>query len=577
MLPMETQETNVGGTAPYELRGVVLLGADGKQLLTTGIARQAALASVVINGWHEARRRGRQIFSIEGPEGVLIVVVALPADGATVLVAMEREGRDALFEFVGAVDFAGDILAHFLTNPFEALSVVDRDAIVRYMSPVHERFFGLQPAGGVGRHTTEVIENSGLHRVVETGKAEIGLLHEMRAVTRVVSRHPIRNSNGAIVGAIGQIMFKGPEQLQALSREVSKLKSEVAYYRRELSDLRNRSYSLDQILGDSPAMERLKQQIIKVAPLDVPVLLTGESGTGKELAAHAIHKLSPRRDDTLVMVNAAALPSTLVESELFGYEAGSFTGAERKGRKGKIEQADGGSLFFDEVGDMPADVQVKLLRVLQDGSFQRVGGSEQRRSDFRLISASNRNFEAMIAEGTFRLDLFYRIGGVTVRMPPLRERIEDIPQLAELALKQFAERHRQRAKKLSDEAYVFLQSQRWPGNVRQLMHTVERAAIFCESEIVGPADFGIIDIEPVEAFQMLPGDGGDATAPIARATAGEPMRVSNAVEQVEEQMIRQAMIKLNGNKKRVAAELGISRSYLYKRLAQIGLGAEAES
>ncbi|XAH22050.1 sigma 54-interacting transcriptional regulator [Xylophilus sp. GW821-FHT01B05] len=573
---METQQPDSGSAAPYELRGVMVLGHDGKQLAATGIAVQPAIASCVANGWHEARQRKRQLFSVEGPEGVPIVVVALPVDGATVLVAMEREGRDALFEFVGAVDFAGDILAHFLTNPFEALSVVDRDAIVRYMSPVHERFFGLQAGGGVGRHTTEVIENSRLHHVVESGKAEIGLLHEMRAVTRVVSRHPIRNRSGEIVGAIGQIMFKGPEQLQALSSEVSKLKSEVAYYRRELSDLRNRSYGLDQILGDSPAMERLKQQIIKVAPLDVPVLLTGESGTGKELAAHAIHKLSPRRDDTLVMVNAAALPSTLVESELFGYEAGSFTGAERKGRKGKIEQADGGSLFFDEVGDMPADVQVKLLRVLQDGSFQRVGGSDLRRSNFRLISASNRNFEAMIADGSFRLDLFYRIGGVTIRMPALRERIEDIPQLAELALKHFAERHRQRPKKLSDEACVFLQSQRWPGNVRQLMHTVERAAIFCESEVVMPADFGIIDGDPIEAFQILPSEGSDAPVSVA-GTAGEPMRVSNAVEQVEEQMIRQAMVKLQGNKKRVAAELGISRSYLYKRLAQMGLGVETET
>ncbi|VTU45302.1 Nitrogen regulation protein NR(I) (plasmid) [Variovorax sp. SRS16] len=213
-----------------------------------------------------------------------------------------------------------------------------------------------------------------------------------RPRTRVVARHPIRNSRGELVGAIGQIMFKGPEQLQALSNEVSKLKSAVAYYRRELNGLRNRSYGLDQMVGDSLAMQRLKEQIVKVAPLDVPVLLTGETGTGKELAAHAIHKLSPRREGTMVMVNAAALPATLVESELFGYEAGSFTGAERKGRKGKIEQANDGSLFFDEAGDMPADVQVKLLRVLQDGTFQRVGGNEQRHSNFRLISASNRNF-----------------------------------------------------------------------------------------------------------------------------------------------------------------------------------------
>jgi transcriptional regulator with PAS, ATPase and Fis domain len=579
MTSMETQDTGGRAASLNELRGVLVIGPDGKQLAATGIAEQPELASRLATAWQDARRRKRRMFAVEGPDDQPIVVVVLPAADGTVLVAMARDSRDPLFEFVGAVDFAGDILAHFLTSPFEALAVVDKDAIVRYMSPVHERFFGLRPGGGIGRHTSEVIENSRLQHVVESGKAEIGLLHEMRGITRVVSRHPIRNARGELVGAIGQVMFKGPEQLLALSNEVSKLKSEVAYYRRELSDLRNRSYGLDQMVGASLAMQRLKQQIVKVAPLDVPVLLTGESGTGKELAAHAIHKLSPRRDGTMVMVNAAALPATLVESELFGYEAGSFTGAERKGRKGKIEQANGGSLFFDEAGDMPADVQVKLLRVLQDGTFQRVGGNEERHSNFRLISASNRNFEAMIAEGTFRLDLFYRIGGVTIRLPSLRERLEDIPLLVDLALKQFADRHGQRPKKVSDDAIVFLQSQRWPGNVRQLMHTVERAAIFSDSELIEISDFGIIDSEPGEAPQS-PARAAPVDNPPVLPVAAAPrehMRVSSAVEQVEEQLIRQAMVKFNGNKKRVAAELGISRSYLYKRLAQIGLGVESET
>jgi transcriptional regulator with PAS, ATPase and Fis domain len=367
-------------------------------------------------------------------------------------------------------------------------------------------------------------------------------------------------------------MFKGPEQLQAFSTELAKLKSEVAYYRRELTDLKNRSYGLDQIVGESQAMQRLKQQIVKVAPLDVPVLLTGESGTGKELAAHAIHKLSGRSDADLVMVNAAALPSTLVESELFGYEAGSFTGAERKGRRGKIEQADQGSLFFDEVGDMPADVQVKLLRVLQDGSFQRVGGNEPRHSNFRLISASNRNFEAMIADGTFRLDLFYRIGAVVIRLPALRERLDDIPMLAALALKQFAERHGQQPKRLSVQAIDFLQSHSWPGNVRQLMHVVERSAIFSESEVIGAADFGLLEGESVGAPAETM--GRQPTMPTQFLRDGrdpESMQVSSAVEQVEEKLIREAMTRYNGNKKRVATSLGISRSYLYKRLAQMSI------
>ena len=574
---METQDPSGNSLPPHSQRGILLIGADGKQLAAGGIAVQRDLAAAIVSGWHEARRRQKRLFSVEGPDGSAVVVVALPAADAAVLVAMRREGRDPLFEFAGTVDFAGDILSHFLTNPFEALSVADREGIVRYMSPVHERFFGLKAGGGVGRHTTEVIENSRLHLVAESGKSEIGLLHQMRGVTRVVTRHPIRDSQGEVVGAIGQIMFKGPEQLQALSGELTKLKSEVAFYRRELNDLKNRSYGLDQMVGDSPAMLRLKQQIVKVAPLDVPVLLTGESGTGKELAAHAIHKLSPVRDATMVMVNAAALPATLVESELFGYEAGSFTGAERKGRKGKIEQADGGSLFFDEVGDMPSEVQVKLLRVLQDGSFQRVGGTDMRHSRFRLISASNRNFEAMIADGSFRLDLFYRIGAVTIRLPALRERLEDIPMLANLALTQFAQRHGQRPKTLSDEALEYLRKQRWPGNVRQLMHVVERAAIFSETDLIEPIDFGLTDSEPAQTLhEPALAEAGDGAVPAPEKAAPASTRVSNALDQVEEQLIRQAMVRLHGNKKRVAVELGISRSYLYKRLAQMGVATESE-
>ena len=560
---------------PTMQHGVLILDVGGRTVFASGLAEDADLAARARGGWRDAQRRGRRLFTLEDAGITPTIVTALSASHATALVLMQREARDPLFEFVASVDFAGEIMAHFLTNPFEALSVVDREGILRYMSPVHERFFGLKAGGAVGRHTTEVIENSKLHLVVASGKADVGELHEMKGVTRVVTRHPIRNSRGNVVGAIGQIMFKGPEHLQALSRELSQLRSEVDFYRRELSDLRNRSYGLDQMVGHSAALQRLKQQIIKVAPLDVPVLLTGESGTGKELAAHAIHKLSGRRAESMVMVNAAALPSTLVESELFGYEAGAFTGAERKGRKGKIEQADGGSLFFDEVGDMPADVQVKLLRVLQDGSFQRVGGSELRRSDFRLISASNRNFEAMIAEGSFRLDLFYRIGGVTIRMPSLRERLDDIPLLADLALRQFANRHGRSPKRLLPAAIEMLMTQRWPGNVRQLMHMVERAAIFSESDEIGPEDFGLGEAAaaPVDEPAMtLPGELMNMSAP---GTA-EPMSVSSAVEQVEEQLIRQAMLRLNGNKKRVAAELGISRSYLYKRLARMGLSPDTQ-
>lgn len=253
------------------------------------------------------------------------------------------------------------------------------------------------------------------------------------------------------------------------------------------------------------------------------------------------------------------MPPNLVESELFGYEPGAFTGADRKGRKGKFEAADTGTLFLDEIGDMPVDMQVKLLRVLQDGQFERIGGERARHSDFRLISASNRDFSAMIAKSSFRLDLFYRISAVTLRLPALRDRLEDIPELADKFLEAFGTRHGAPKKAISDSAIRFLQSCAWPGNVRQLQHAIERAAIFCDGPILSIADFG--NLESADSVLAM---GSVSSLPRNGENANPDMR--KAMERVESEMILEAMRRTGGNKKRVAEELGISRSYLYKRL-----------
>ncbi|MBN9425313.1 MAG: sigma 54-interacting transcriptional regulator, partial [Burkholderiales bacterium] len=470
------------------------------------------------------------------------------------------------------VDCADDILRHLLTNPYEALTVVDQEGFVRFLSPIHERFFGLGRGEAVGKYVTEVIENTRLHEVARTGKAEIGQLQQMRGTTRVVSRMPVLDQQGQVIAAIGQIMFKGPDQLNQLSNEVARLRTELSYYQQALSSQLGKRHGLDRIIGQSAAIRRLKDQIVRIAPLDVPVLLVGESGTGKELAAHALHLLSRRRDESMVMVNAAAMPATLVESELFGYEPGAFTGAERKGRRGKFEQAHQGTLFFDEIGDMPIEIQVKLLRVLQDGSFERVGGDKARVSDFRLISASNRDFQSMIDEGQFRLDLFYRISAVTLHLPPLRERLEDIELLAKQALYDFAVKHSTKQKTLAPDVVPYLQQQSWPGNVRQLMHAVESAAIFADSDVVTADEFRMLGKPSAQRPSQAPA-GAAAAAATVGVQPGAPAApsVRDTLSHVEEQLIRNAMKQFEGNKKRVAQELGISRSYLYKRLAALGL------
>jgi len=247
--------------------------------------------------------------------------------------------------------------------------------------------------------------------------------------------------------------------------------------------------TFEGMLGASPQIQAVFDYIRKVAGSDAPVLIQGESGTGKELVAQALHMLSPRQDARLVTVNAAALPESLVESELFGYEAGSFTGADRKGRAGKFELADKGTIFLDEIGDMSVEVQSKLLRVLQDHMVERVGGEHPKRVDFRLCSATNRDLEAFVKQGKFRLDLYYRISPVTIVLPSLEERIEDIPLLVTHFVGDLAKHYGRLVPEVDVHVHEYLMQQSWPGNVRQLRHFVERAFIFSEPGRLTVADF----------------------------------------------------------------------------------------
>lgn len=485
-------------------------------------ARYAAVVSQLENGW---------------------IAFLFPEIGATTM------------KFLTSVDFVFDILEHLLTDPYDAMAIVDDKARLVFVSPIHEKFFGLHPGEGIGRHVRDVIENTRLHHVIRTGVAEVGQLQKMKGRERVVSRHPVRH-DGKIVGAIGRVMFKGPDQVEALARRVKVLEEEIETYRNEAKEKSSTESFLDAIVGISPAIEQVKSMIRKVAPLDIPVLIQGESGTGKELVAHALHMLSSRRSGRLVTVNAAALPAQLVESELFGYEPGSFTGADRKGRAGKFEQADRGTIFLDEIGDMPLDVQSKLLRVLQDRIVERVGGDKPRKVDFRLCSATNRNLEELVENGRFRLDLFYRISPVIIRMPSLAERLEDIPLLVNHFLRELAQQYQRDVPQVAPGVMDYLMDRKWPGNIRELRHIIERAFVFCDGnrlEISNLRDVtgDVSTTVPAGLGSAVPLQGG-----ILRA----------ALEQYERNLIAEAMERFGGNKSRVAEHLGISRSYLYKKL-----------
>ena len=541
-------------TRRFAVAGVLLTDATNRPVVTVGVGSDPRVKSLATEKMWMDDLRGRHLTTLNLDRKVFTVLL-VPMEQGELLVFSHAPG-DALLSFIGSVDFAWDIFQHLLTDPFDGMTVVDKDAHLVYISPIHEPFFGLKPGEGIGQPVDRVIDNTRLHEVVASGKAEIGSIQRMRGFERVVSRIPIKR-DGETLGAIGRVMFKGPQQLEALSLRVKALEGELEFYKRETETLRSRDYGLEAIIGGSAAVQRLRAQIIKVAPLEIPVLIRGESGTGKELVAHAFHHLSPRRDRSMVNVNAAALPPNLVESELFGYEPGSFTGADKKGRKGKFEQAEGGTIFLDEIGDMPLEVQAKLLRVLQDRNVERIGGDRPRAVDFRLISATNKDLQAAVENGVFRLDLFYRISPIVIELPPLRERLEDIPLLAKKFLQDIAYRHARPVPDISASALAELAERSWPGNIRQLQHEIERAFVFSDGVTIS-----------VEDLSQMPERLGSSPPSITpRDTQSRDLK--NVVAELQNEQIKEA-IAACGNKKKAAARLGISRSFLYKKLAEMG-------
>ena len=535
------------------IAGIVVVDSQSTPIAAVGLGNDSRIRSLVADEqWmKELHHRRLGVLNLDRKS---YVVLLAPLQEGHVLVLSNGPG-DALLNFIGSVDFAWDIFRYLLTDPFDAMTVVDKDARVVHISPIHEAFFGLKPGEGNGQPVERIIDNTRLHHVVASGKAEVGAIQRMRGSERVVSRIPIKR-DGKILGAIGRVMFKGPQQLEALSRRIKDLEGELEFYKRETETLRARDYGLEAITGRSPAVQRLRAQIAKVAALEIPVLIRGESGTGKELVAHALHLLSPRRDRSMINVNAAALPPNLVESELFGYEPGAFTGADKKGRKGKFEQAEGGTIFLDEIGDMPLDVQAKLLRVLQDRIVERLGGDRARTVDFRLVSATNQDLQSMVECGDFRLDLFYRISPIIIELPSLRERLDDIPLLVAKFLQDFAYRHARPVPGISPEALAELAERPWPGNIRQLQHEIERALVFSDGVMIG-----------VEDLSEVPRRAQNASSPAVQAN--RPRELKHVISEVQNEQIREAIAACGGNKKKAAANLGISRSFLYKRLAEI--------
>jgi two-component system, NtrC family, response regulator AtoC len=344
----------------------------------------------------------------------------------------------------------------------------------------------------------------------------------------------------------GRLQIDELEMRIARSLRRQNLEAENVSLRQQLDT----KFGLENIVGESPAMKEVFDIVRQVAPTRATVLLTGESGTGKELIAKAIHQLSPRAKMAMVTVHPAGLPASLIESELFGHEKGAFTGAHER-RIGKIEQAQGGTLFLDEIGEIDATIQIKLLRFLGERTFERVGANKTQVADVRLIAATNKNLEEMVKAKTFREDLFFRLRIVEITLPPLRERVGDIPLLAQNFLREFAAENGKPVKDFTADALELLLGYAWPGNVRELRAGIESAVVMCRGERISARDLP----RTVRADTALASDPGRALA-----------RNDLTVKEAEKQLIIRALKETNGNRTLAAKQIGMSRRTFHRKL-----------
>ncbi len=477
-----------------------------------------------------------------------------------------------------------DLFAH----ASEGMMLVDRQARVVWINDQYKRFL---PALGfdrvedfVGHPVASVVQNTQMHHVLETGKPILIDLLTNRAGTFVVSRVPLRDNLGEVIGALGIVLFDHAEtSLQPLVGKFALLQRDLDDARRELASQRNSQrnsqrigqrngqrqsrYTFASFVGASPAAVEVKRQARRAAQTSSPVLLLGETGTGKELLAHAIHASSVRANGPFISLNIAAVPDTLLEAEFFGVAPGAYTGADRKGRDGKFRLADGGSLFLDEIGDMPLGLQAKLLRALQEGEIEPLGSNKLIPFDARVIAATSRDLAKLVREGSFREDLFYRLNVLPIRVPPLRERREDIPALVELLGEDMALRSDMQPPEVSVEALALLSAQVWRGNIRELRNVLEQAAMRSDSSLIVPSQLEAV-LRESGVVQVAPSPAPTTLALPFQIVAAPVRPLAEQVAELERQAIASAMTAARGNKVAAAKMLGISRAMLYGRLGE---------
>ncbi len=435
----------------------------------------------------------------------------------------------------------------------EGTILVDAEVKIHWISEKYCSLLGVSSSAQViGKTIEDIIFHSLMRQVVTSGRPILLDLMHANGHCLVVTRFPVRDKNGRVTGAIGLVFHDHAEQLKPLVDKYSQVLNTRTTAERSLASQRTSKYSFADIIGSSHSLRNMVDKAKRAAKSDTNVMLLGETGTGKELVAHAIHQASSRQQKAFVAVNMAAIPENLLEVEFFGAEAGAYTGLNKKGRQGKFLLADGGTLFLDEIGDTPLALQSKLLRVLQEQEIEPIGGNKVININVRVIAATSRNLDKLVEEGLFRADLRYRLDILTLDLPPLRERLEDIPQLANSMLAQISSQLGNKSCELSGQALTLLQHYSWPGNLRELRNVLERACIFTSGNELTERDFTQL--------------AGVSTPPPPNI---EPL--TERLNKVEKQALLDALSHTKGNRSKAATLLQISRANFYEKLNKHGI------
>jgi PAS domain S-box-containing protein len=449
----------------------------------------------------------------------------------------------------------------------ERVVIVDRDGIILYINEAYCEFIGTTVEKALGRHVQDVIENSRMHIVAKTGEKELAALQPINGSEMIANRFPLFE-NGEVVGALGTVMFRSPEEWRMYKGKIQQLVEELKYYQTKIQrDLRSK-YSFHDLIGNSSAFLAAKKLAERISDSNSSVLLIGESGTGKELFAQAIHDNSVRCFSPFVAINCASIPEHLLESELYGYEDGAFTGAKKGGKIGQFENANGGTLFLDEIGDMPLAMQSKLLRVLQEKEVRHVGGHKPIPVDVRVIAATHRDLEKMVEDGEFRQDLYYRLNVIKIDIPPLRKRKEDIPLISISLLKKLEKRFFRKGIELSEEVLEKLMEHKWPGNIRELENVLERCVNVLDGNTIQLVHLPLYlreqQRERDEQNQANPIDDNAASlTSIPAPLSVKPLKETLAL--VEKQAIQNALALTGGNKLEAAKLLEIGKTSFYEK------------